>query len=459
MIATAVFGFLCGCGQPPPVDLDPDGTESAELEPGSVTWHDDIAPIFAVNCITCHQPGGLMEAIDLHEFEDSHQWRGRIAEMVADEGMPPFPADTSEECPQPWGFDHDRRMSDQDIATVLAWVQDDAPEGDPANEQTYTAPPEVHLDRVDMTLGLPDVQTIPPVTEIPDVISCFVLDPELEETGYMLGMETVPDNRKVLHHVGAYLSDRAYIAALDEAVDGVADGQFLCPNMGSLGDAIGGYVPGVLPLITPEGSAVQVEPNEVFVASIHYHGVETEQQDMTTFDFKWADGPTERLAVTLKSQTSQTANAGLLPGPNDRTSAPEFFIPAGEAWHTESMYWDVKGTGDRTIYSMLGHMHLAGTFMRVSIERADGTPGPCILEIPRWNFDWQLFYTLGDQDDLPVLHTGDRVLIECTFDNTENNPGVVRIMEEVGLDEPTDIHYGGGSTEEMCSLVLGMVEG
>ena len=457
-VSIALALLVTSCGDEDRVKLGPDGDSGASaIAAGSVTWHGDVAAIFADNCITCHQPGGLMEAIDLHEYDQSYLWRGRIGEMVADKGMPPFPAETSDECPQPWGFQHDRRMSAADIATVLAWIEDDGPEGDPANAQTYTAPEEVHLPRVDQTFTLPEPQNIPPVTEIPDTITCFVLDPQLEETGYMLGMEIKVDNRKVLHHVGNYLSNRDDVAIMD-AADGAQDGQFACGDMANLGDALGGYVPGVMPLITPEGSGVEVTPDQVFVSSVHYHGVEDAQVDNSTYDVMWAEEVPPRRARTTKSSTSLTANAGLLPGPHDPTAAPEFFIPANEPWHTEAYYWDPGGHTDRTIYSMLGHMHLVGTEMKVTIIRADGSTGPCVLHIPRWNFDWQLFYTLGDQADPPVLHDGDQLLIECTYNNTLDNPGVVRSLEELGLDEPYPIWFGGGSNEEMCALVLGMVE-
>jgi len=447
-----------GCGAPPDVELAPDDSAEASLPEGAITWHDDVAAIFADNCITCHEPGGLMEAIDLHQYEHAYQWRGLIAEQVEAKAMPPFPADTDEQCQQRWGFQHDRRLGAADIATILAWVEDDAPEGDPANQQTYTAPEQVHLDRVDMTLHLPEVQRIPPLSEVSDTIMCFILDHGLEETGYLLGMETVVDNRKVLHHVGNYLSDRDYVEEQDIELDGVDDGRFPCPNMGGVGEPIGGYVPGVLPLITPDGSGIEVTPDKVFLASVHYHGIETEQQDNTSFQFKWAAEVPEKRALTLKSLTSHDADHGLLPGPNDPTTAPEFFIPAGESWHTESMYWEASGDTNRTIYSILGHMHLVGTHMRISIERADGSQGPCLLEIPRWDFDWQLFYTLGDGFQKPVIQPGDRILIECTYDNTMNNPGVVRLLEEAGLDEPQDTLLGLGSADEMCEMVIGVVE-
>ena len=458
--AVALGGWLAvACNQPEPaVDLgQADVTEESGAR-GAITWHGDVAAIFADNCIICHESGGLMEAIDLHEYSDAQLWRGRIGEMVADRGMPPFPADSSDECAQPWGFQHDRRMSDQEIATVLAWVEDGGPEGDRADAAVYTAPEEIHLDRVDMTLRLPEPQYVPPVAEIPDTVMCFILDPELEETGYLVGMETVVDNRKVLHHVGNYLSDRDYVEEQDIELDGVDDGRFPCPNMGGVGEPIGGYVPGVLPLITPDGSGIEVTPDKVFLASVHYHGIETEQQDNTSFQFKWAAEVPEKRALTLKSLTSHDADHGLLPGPNDPTTAPEFFIPAGESWHTESMYWEASGDTNRTIYSILGHMHLVGTHMRISIERADGSQGPCLLEIPRWDFDWQLFYTLGDGFQKPVIQPGDRILIECTYDNTMNNPGVVRLLEEAGLDEPQDTLLGLGSADEMCEMVIGVVE-
>ena len=64
------------------------------------------------------------------------------------------------------------------------------------------------------------------------------------------------------------------------------------------------------------------------------------------------------------------------------------------------------------IVALWGHMHEIGTSFRMTSK--PGTPGErVLLDIPKWDFDWQL-------DDEPVddivLVAGDVICVECAWD-------------------------------------------
>jgi len=106
-------------------------------------------------------------------------------------------------------------------------------------------------------------------------------------------------------------------------------------------------------------------------------------------------------------------------------------------------------------------MHYVGTDMRLWIQRGGQAPSgeeACLLHTPAWDFDWQQFYFYdAAADQAPIIYPGDSLWLQCTFDNTLDNPGVVRALEEADLDAPLDVALGEGSLDEMCIAVIGQV--
>ena len=102
-------------------------------EAGAVTYHGDVAPILRKNCETCHRPtganvGGLVAPMPLRTYQEARPWARAIAAKVAMRQMPPWFSDA------PKGvFKNERGLTDEEIKTILAWVNGGAPEGDRAN--------------------------------------------------------------------------------------------------------------------------------------------------------------------------------------------------------------------------------------------------------------------------------------------------------------------------------------
>jgi hypothetical protein len=88
------------------------------------------------------------------------------------------------------------------------------------------------------------------------------------------------------------------------------------------------------------------------------------------------------------------------------------------------------------------HLHNLGKSARMSIERADGSE-TCLLDIPRWDFHWQGNYRLAQ----PVtLSPGDRLKVECRWDNSPPNQPIIDGKPKV----PADVTWGEGTNDEMC---------
>jgi hypothetical protein len=68
--------------------------------------------------------------MDLVTYEDARRYARRIREQVANRLMPPYYYDNDIGIQD---LQHDWRLSDEDIATVVAWADQGAVEGDPAD--------------------------------------------------------------------------------------------------------------------------------------------------------------------------------------------------------------------------------------------------------------------------------------------------------------------------------------
>ncbi len=85
--------------------------------PKEVTYNRDVAPILNKNCVVCHRPNDIAP-MSLMTYKDTRPWARAIREAVVQRKMPPWHAD-----PKVGDFINDPRLSDQDIATIDAWVR------------------------------------------------------------------------------------------------------------------------------------------------------------------------------------------------------------------------------------------------------------------------------------------------------------------------------------------------
>ena len=124
------------------------------------------------------------------------------------------------------------------------------------------------------------------------------------------------------------------------------------------------------------------------------------------------------------------------------------------------MYFDLPNYADGIqVYQASTHMHYLGVDGRVWIERQPETDGTeeCLIQTPEYSFEWQRGYTYeGSYDDFPSLSAGDRLWVECTYDNTLDNEGARAALEDAGLSEPQDVTLGDETLDEMCLMVLGI---
>ena len=109
------------------------------------TFAKDVAPIFYSKCVECHRPT-MFAPMSLVKYDDARPWARSIRNRVATRTMPPWGAD-----PAHGVFKNDPRLTDQEIATILAWVDGGAPKGNDADLPVVPAFVE------GWTIGQPDM--------------------------------------------------------------------------------------------------------------------------------------------------------------------------------------------------------------------------------------------------------------------------------------------------------------
>src|SRR6187431_1025516 len=92
-----------------------------------VTFSKDVAPIFQAKCQECHQPGSIAP-MSLITFQEARPWARSIKERVATRQMPPWHIDRSVGVQK---FKNDMSLSDEQVDTIVRWVDGGALQGDP----------------------------------------------------------------------------------------------------------------------------------------------------------------------------------------------------------------------------------------------------------------------------------------------------------------------------------------
>lgn len=427
--------LLAGC--------DPDGASTP-------TWHADVAPIVVEKCAGCHTAGGIAP-FALDAFGAAGPMADAAVAAVEAGTMPPFDAYETDDCqpPQPWK--NDPRLSDAEKATLRAWADAGAPEGDPATAAPLPEPDEAALDG--------DVQTLEPgaahtTSGDTDEFLCVSMDPALLTDRWLTGLDVVPGNPEVVHHAVVFSDPEGTSAAWGDAYTD-------CFDIAG-GQVLGVWVPGSPPMEYPEGSAITLTAGARIVMQLHYHaGGRVVDPDLTTVRLRWTDVAPAWTALVTAIGNAADEGSGLLPGVNDRGGA-EFRIPADVPDHVETMAIPIPAeTQEFSFFSVATHMHMVGTDMQIrwrrGVPEAGEAPEDCLVRTG-WDFDWQRTYTYDAPiEELPRGRGGDTLWMQCQYDNTLANPGVQRALADAGLDEPVVVELGEGSLDEMCIAIVGLV--
>ncbi|MCA9606963.1 MAG: hypothetical protein KC619_15255 [Myxococcales bacterium] len=423
-VALAALLALAGCENPttnpddaggPPPDTDAGDVTGTDAggppppPPGGTTYYEHLRPIIVQNCVMCHQPGGIAP-FSLRTYEDAYEVGERMRDMTAARIMPPFLADNSGDCQT---FSNYRGLTDAEIAVFAQWVEDGLQEGD----ATIAPPPERELPSLgapDLTLEMPETYDI--MTGLDDDYRCFVVETGTTADTYVTGYEVHPGNTERVHHVIVYnpQTDSAAQQARDlDASEGAPGDGYACfggPRVDAAPMVL--WAPGAGATRFPRGTGVQLAAGRAQVVQVHYNNLvdRGETNDRTTIDLITASSASPAYIVPL-------AHTGIvLPPRMERVE------------QTYSQDLSVLPVPVR-VHGMFPHMHTLGSELQV---RLSGSSDQCLIDIPRWDFNWQLAYWF----DTPVrVMPGDTTSITCTYNTMSRDDTVT---------------WGDGTQDEMC---------
>ncbi len=424
--ADKVTPFPTCADPPPPLDA---GT--------AVTWHRHVRPIIEARCSRCHAKGGIAP-FPLQTYDDVVAHAGEVRAAVAERTMPPWmPARCCAE------YHSDPSLTEQQIATIVTWVHQNVPEGNPSDVGPPLPPIEGRLSRVDRVVQMPEPYTPKPPEGSTDDVRCFLIDLGLSEDKFVTGLNLEPGNPRLVHHVVLGLVDGdslQYFEELDRANDGPG-----FPCKGGVGTAqlsgtLGGWVPGSEGIEYPDGLGTPVPAGTRLLLNVHYStAYAAAAPDQTSIELKLDDS-------ARRFRTAVIANPMWLVDGAMR-------IEAGSTDTSYSYQYDPTGLFGRgkpmRVHSASVHMHEYATAATVGIVRADGSTD-CLLHIPRWKKDWEGFFWLNEPKS---IRPGDRLYLECHWNNSPSNPDVA-----AGGKQKTPHMVDWGSDQDMCAAFLAFVE-
>ncbi|MEK6324224.1 MAG: cytochrome c [Acidobacteriota bacterium] len=358
-----------------------------DAKKGRVTFTRDIAPIFYNNCVQCHRAGEIAP-MSLVSYKDARPWARSIKEKVATGVMPPWHAD-----PHYGEFSNDRRLSQKDIDTIVAWVDQGANEG---NARDLPPAPQFlegwNIGKPDAVFYLPAEYAVPATGVVE--YKYFTVPTNFKEDKWIQAAEIRPGVRGVVHHIIVFAQNPKEPQRL-----------------------IVGYAPGEQPAVIAKGLARKIPAGSNLIFQVHYTPNGTAAKDKSYVGFVFAKEPPRAEVVTRPIMNAK------------------FAIPPGDPNHkVESTY---TFTQDAHIHSLMPHMHFRGKDFTFKVTYPDGT-SKVILSVPKYDFAWQTYYVLKEPLAAPK---GTRLDCLAHFDNSEKN--------KYNPDPKIEVRWGDQTWEEM----------
>ena len=362
-----------------------------------VTFSRDVAPILQQKCEACHR-NGQMAPMSLVTFEEVRPWARAIQRKVVAREMPPWHMDKTVGIQD---FENDISLSDDQIATIVAWVENAAKRGNLNDMPSPNEWPRGDVWLLSDRLGAqPDLVVSSPKWTQPaegqDQWYQPIVDTGLTEDRWVKAVEVRPSlkGRRIVHHALANLIQEEAESDFTPVVDVPGRGAFLTEfAVGKIGDV---FRPNTGKLLKA-GSQISYD--------IHYHSVGEEISDQTDVGI-WFYPKGEVPKYRVYAQVMGT-----------RQAMDTLDIPPGEAT-VHHAYIPLRLPARLENYQP--HMHVRGTAMSMEAIFPDGSV-KMLNHVGNFDFNWHVNYVYTE-DSAPVLPQGTIIHLTAWHDNTASNP-------------------------------------
>lgn len=429
---------------------------SANVQHAAPSYTQDIAPIIAENCATCHREGGIAP-FAMDSLLAVQGWAPMIREVVMTKRMPPGQVDNK----VGHKMRNEKNLSDMEMQKLVHWVNagaksDLAADGsnDPLAQLTWPDSKWAHGEP-DLVIAIPP-QTVP-ATGVVDYMD-LVVDLNLDRDVWVRGSEIIAGEPSVLHHIltevippeGKRSQQEIFMSIVNSLPPEVkgpimqklmqATSTGAPPDLNAILNtlppeanisallggatdpdtaAIAGYAPGARGQMNPPGVGGRLRAGSKLGLQVHYTTTGKEMTDASEiglYFYPEGEVPTERMTSVI----ANNFNINIPAGAKDHEMEAMVTVP-------EAAY----------LQSFLPHMHFRGSRMKFIAQYPDGNE-ELILSVPDYSFNWQFGHVLAEPLLVPA---GTRIRAIGAFDNSAQNT--------YNPDPNSDIKWGEQSQEEM----------
>ncbi|HYL85143.1 MAG TPA: thiol-disulfide isomerase [Candidatus Angelobacter sp.] len=367
-------------------------------------FYRDVMPILQQHCQGCHREGGIAP-MPFESYEQTRPFASVIRRAVEEKSMPPWFAD-----PTIGRFSNDPSLSAAEVATIAAWAEAKAPEG----EKGDAPPPRQWVEswsipKPDLVLKMPQAVRLPASGDIEYTYE--IVPTHFTEDRWVQMAEVLPGSRSNVHHAVVYIRPRDSNwlrhapVRVPFTASSLSDPEDRRAAHWTDSDILLVYAPGSSPDEWPGSMAKFVPARSDLVFQIHYTASGHATSDQPSIGLIFSKQPPAQRVLTLQLT-------------NDH-----FLIPPGDPNYRV----EARGTlpNDGTLLSFFPHMHLRGKRFEYNLIRRnkDARGGPAYEIEPllrvNYHFHWQMSYRLSQPR---VLQAGTELQAVAWYDNSEKNP-------------------------------------
>jgi hypothetical protein len=397
------------------------------------TFSKDVAEIIFNRCAICHRSGEVAP-MSLTSYAEVRPWSKAIREEVLKRDMPPWYADPDSSLT----FSNDRRLTQKEIDTIVAWVDAGSPKGDDSD-----LPPLPSFAKgwswgePDIVIPMPVEFEVPAEGELP--MQNFYVPVPFKEEHWVQAVELRPGNPAVVHHSIAnvtrlpegskIVNGRAVKAELNTTdasrTGGLREGAEVFQSQDAFSRAgafkLIGQAPGKGFEKHYPGTAKRIGPGMYVQFNMHYQPSGRPEKDRSLLGLWFSKVPVTHEVLTkgiidrIFVGGKEIGGTKVVNGREVRVRGKIPNIPP----YADN--WEIKGEmtvqKDITIYAFAPHMHLRGKDIKYILVWPDGHE-QTLLNVPKYDFNWQLHYELKDPLKVPA---GSKLVAIAHYDNSLKN--------------------------------------
>ncbi len=340
------------------------------------TYHNQISRLINRHCARCHREGGVGPfALDTYNDLTAHS--AMVRAVVQGGTMPPwFAAKSDPSKASPWA--NDASLTPTEQQDLVDWIDAGHPLGNIADAPEPRAVEGVwQIGQPDLILEFPQAIAIQATGVMP--YKHVVINTQFPQDRWVQAVEVLPGDSSVVHHALVLLGESG--KQPEDTVNYWA-----------------GYAPGNGARTYPSDYARRLPKGASLVFQMHYTPNGKATQDKTRIGFRFAESKPK-----FEVRTASVLNT-------------QFAIPPrAKNYQVEST---LRVPKDIRVLGYLAHHHLRGAAARYELADHSGR-SETLLDIPDYDFNWQLFYRYSDP---PVLKQGSTIRYTAWYDNSQDNP-------------------------------------